>query len=75
MMRWIVGTSLKLRFLVVVGASLMMFFGVAQFRNLSSEHSVLIDDSLGRPRAPAGEDDRRWICRTRRRDLEAGLYR
>ena len=34
MMRWIVGTSLKLRFLVVVGASLMMFFGVAQFRNL-----------------------------------------
>ena len=34
MMRWIVGTSLKLRFLVVVGASLMMYFGVAQFRNL-----------------------------------------
>jgi CzcA family heavy metal efflux pump len=34
MMRWIVATSLRLRFLVVVGASLMMFFGVAQFRNL-----------------------------------------
>ena len=34
MMRWTVATSLKLRYLVVVGASLMMFFGVAQFRNL-----------------------------------------
>ena len=28
MMRWIIGTSLKLRFLVVVGASMLMFFGV-----------------------------------------------
>ena len=27
MMRWIIGTSLKLRFLVVAAASAMMFFG------------------------------------------------
>ncbi|HSV66533.1 MAG TPA: efflux RND transporter permease subunit [Mycobacteriales bacterium] len=32
MMRWIVGTSLKLRYLVVVTAALLMFFGVAQLR-------------------------------------------
>src|SRR5262245_29650836 len=32
MMRRIVATSLRLRFLVVVGASLLMVFGVAQFR-------------------------------------------
>jgi CzcA family heavy metal efflux pump len=34
MLRWIVGTSLKLRYLVVAGASLMMFFGVAQLRDM-----------------------------------------
>ncbi|MGC5020696.1 efflux RND transporter permease subunit [Micromonospora sp. DT47] len=34
MMRWIIGTSLKLRFLVVVGASMMMFFGVVQIRDM-----------------------------------------
>jgi len=34
MMRWIVGTSLRLRYLVVVAASLMMFFGVAAFRDV-----------------------------------------
>jgi CzcA family heavy metal efflux pump len=34
MLRWIVGSSLKLRYLVVVGASMMMFFGVAQFRGM-----------------------------------------
>jgi CzcA family heavy metal efflux pump len=34
MLRWIVGTSLKLRYLVVVAASMMMFFGVAQFRDM-----------------------------------------
>ncbi|RSM85513.1 AcrB/AcrD/AcrF family protein [Kibdelosporangium aridum] len=32
MMRWIIGTSLKLRFLVIVGASMMMFFGILQIR-------------------------------------------
>ncbi|HEU4422126.1 MAG TPA: efflux RND transporter permease subunit [Pilimelia sp.] len=34
MMRWIVGTSLKLRFLVVVVASMLMFFGVLQLRDM-----------------------------------------
>jgi len=34
MMRWVVGTSLKLRHLVVVAASMMMFFGVGQFRDM-----------------------------------------
>ncbi len=34
MMRWIIGTSLKLRFLVVVGASMLMFFGVLQLRDM-----------------------------------------
>ncbi|MFE9691612.1 efflux RND transporter permease subunit [Micromonospora sp. NPDC005806] len=34
MMRWIIGTSLKLRFLVVVGASMLMFFGVLQIRDM-----------------------------------------
>ncbi|CCH32614.1 efflux RND transporter permease subunit [Actinosynnema sp. NPDC047251] len=33
MMRWIVRTSLKLRFLVVVAASMMMFFGVLQLQS------------------------------------------
>src|ERR671938_1818087 len=33
-MRWIIGTSLKLRYLVVVGASMLMFFGVLQVRNM-----------------------------------------
>ncbi|MFN8489611.1 MAG: efflux RND transporter permease subunit [Caldilineaceae bacterium] len=32
MMRWIVGTSLKLRFLVVAGAAALMFFGIGQLR-------------------------------------------
>jgi CzcA family heavy metal efflux pump len=34
MMRWVVGTSLKLRHLVVVAASMMMVFGVAQLRDM-----------------------------------------
>jgi CzcA family heavy metal efflux pump len=34
MMRWIIGTSLKLRFLVVIGASMLMFFGVLQITNM-----------------------------------------
>jgi CzcA family heavy metal efflux pump len=34
MMRWIIGTSLKLRALVVVGASMLMFFGVLQIRDM-----------------------------------------
>lgn len=33
MMRWIIGTSLKLRYLVVVGASMLMFFGVLTIRD------------------------------------------
>src|SRR5687767_10795193 len=33
-MRWIIGTSLKLRYLVVVAASMMMFFGVLQLRDM-----------------------------------------
>ncbi len=32
MMRWIVGSSLKLRFLVVAGAAALMFFGIGQLR-------------------------------------------
>ena len=35
MMRWIIGTSLKLRFLVVVAASMLMYFGVLQIKNMS----------------------------------------
>ncbi|MFS8095679.1 efflux RND transporter permease subunit [Lentzea alba] len=35
MMRWIIGTSLKLKFLVVVGASMLMFFGVLQLKDMS----------------------------------------
>ncbi len=34
MMRWIIDTSLRLRFLVVVGATMMMVFGVSQFRGM-----------------------------------------
>lgn len=34
MMRWLVGTSLKLRYLVVVGASMMMAFGVLEMRDM-----------------------------------------
>jgi Cu/Ag efflux pump CusA len=34
MMRWIVGTSLKLKYLVVVAASMLMFFGVLQIRSM-----------------------------------------
>ncbi|GLZ34934.1 cation transporter [Lentzea sp. NBRC 105346] len=35
MMRWIIGTSLKLKFLVVVGASMLMFFGILQIKDMS----------------------------------------
>jgi CzcA family heavy metal efflux pump len=34
MMRWIIGTSLRLRYLVVVVASMLMFFGVLQIRDM-----------------------------------------
>src|SRR5947207_781536 len=34
MMRWIIATSLKLRSPVVVGASMLMFFGVLWSRNM-----------------------------------------
>src|SRR3954454_14783966 len=34
MMRWVIGTSLRLRFLVVIGASMVMFFGVLQVKNM-----------------------------------------
>jgi Cu/Ag efflux pump CusA len=34
MMRWIVGSSLKLRFLVVAFAAAMMFFGIPQLGNM-----------------------------------------
>jgi len=34
MLRWIVGTSLKLRFLVVLAAAMLIFFGVTQVRNM-----------------------------------------
>ena len=34
MIRWIVGTSLKLRFVVLVMAAAMMFFGIAQLPNM-----------------------------------------
>ena len=34
MMRWIIGTSLKLRYLVVVAGSMLMFFGVLQLRDM-----------------------------------------
>jgi len=34
MMRWIVGTSMQLRVLVVVVAALIMVFGVAQLRQM-----------------------------------------
>ena len=33
MLRWLVGTSLRLRYLVVVGAAMMMAFGVTQLRD------------------------------------------
>jgi CzcA family heavy metal efflux pump len=33
MMRWIIATSLRLRYLVVVGASMMMIFGILQIRD------------------------------------------
>ena len=33
MLRWLVGTSLRLRYLVVVGAAMMLAFGVAQLRD------------------------------------------
>jgi Cu/Ag efflux pump CusA len=32
MIRWIVGSSLKFRFIVVVAGAAMMFFGVQQLR-------------------------------------------
>jgi CzcA family heavy metal efflux pump len=34
MMRWIIGTSLRLRFLVVVAASMLMYFGVLQIKTM-----------------------------------------
>jgi CzcA family heavy metal efflux pump len=34
MMRWIVATSLRLRFLLLVGAALLIVFGTTQFRNM-----------------------------------------
>src|SRR2546422_2033910 len=34
MMRWIIQTSLKLRFLVVVTAAMLMFFGVAKIHDM-----------------------------------------
>ena len=34
MIRWIIGTSLRLRFLVVVGAAMLIFFGVTQLQNI-----------------------------------------
>ncbi|HSF19302.1 MAG TPA: efflux RND transporter permease subunit [Vicinamibacteria bacterium] len=34
MMRWIVGSSLKFRFLVVAAAAAMMYFGLAQMRDM-----------------------------------------
>jgi CzcA family heavy metal efflux pump len=34
MMRWIIATSLKFKVLVVVGASMLMFFGVLQIRDM-----------------------------------------
>ena len=35
MIRWIVGTSLRLRFLVVVGAAMLICYGATQVRNMS----------------------------------------
>ena len=34
MMRWIVNTSLRLRFLMLVGAAMLIVFGTAQFRGM-----------------------------------------
>ena len=34
MMRWIVGTSLRLRFLMLIGAAMLMVFGTTQFRGM-----------------------------------------
>ena len=34
MMRWIVKTSLRLRFLMLVGAAMLIVFGTAQFRGM-----------------------------------------
>ena len=34
MMRWIVGTSLRLRFLMLVGSALLIVFGTTQFRGM-----------------------------------------
>ncbi|MGH3328993.1 MAG: efflux RND transporter permease subunit [Streptomycetales bacterium] len=34
MMRWIIGSSLKFRFIVVAAAAAMMYFGVAQIRDM-----------------------------------------
>ena len=34
MMRWIVGSSLKFRYLVVFSAAAMMYFGIEQLRHM-----------------------------------------
>src|SRR5690242_15020258 len=34
MMRWIIGSSIKFRFLVVAAAAAMLFFGLEQMRNM-----------------------------------------
>ena len=34
MMRWIVGTSLKFRFLVIAIAAALMYFGIAQVQRM-----------------------------------------
>ena len=33
MMRWIVGTSLKFRFLILAAAAVMLYFGIGQIKN------------------------------------------
>jgi hypothetical protein len=48
MMRWIVGSSLKFRYVVAAAAAGLMFFGVQQMRGMPGR--------LPRVRAPAGRD-------------------
>ena len=49
MMRWIVGSSLKLRYIVVALAAMMMYFGLAQIRDMPVDVFRVCSAASGNP--------------------------
>ena len=59
MMRWIVGSSLKLRYIVVALAAMMMYFGLAQIRDMPVDVFRVCSAASGNPDPIVGPVRRR----------------